>query len=40
MTDTQDDREARAARNQAIFRAINDKMLDLNESFGELVGLF
>ena len=35
-----DDREARAARNQAIFRAINEKMLGLNESFGELVGLF
>jgi hypothetical protein len=40
MAASSDDREARAARNQAIFRAINDKMLGLNESFGEIVGLF
>jgi hypothetical protein len=40
MEASDNDREGRAARNQAIFRAINDKMLVLNESFGELVGLF
>ena len=36
----QDEREARAARNQAIFRAVNEKMAALNESFGELTGTF
>lgn len=36
----QDEREARAARNQAIFRAVNEKMAALNESFGELTGMF
>ena len=35
-----DDREIRAARNQALFRAVNEKMLELNETFGEIVGTF
>ena len=35
-----EEREIRAARNQALFRAVNDKMLELNESFGELIGTF
>lgn len=33
-----DDREVRAARNQALFRAINEKMYELNETFGEILG--
>ena len=33
-----EEREIRAARNQALFRAVNDKILELNETFGELVG--
>jgi hypothetical protein len=35
-----EEREIRAARNQALFRAVNDKMLELNETFGDLVGSF
>lgn len=35
-----DEREIRAARNQALFRAVNDKILELNEVFGEIVGTF
>lgn len=35
-----EDREVRAARNQALFRAVNDKILDLNRTFGELAGTF
>lgn len=35
-----EEREIRAARNQALFRAINEKMLELNETFGEIVGTF
>ena len=38
QTASNDDREIRAARNQALFRAVNEKMLELNEAFGELVG--
>ncbi|MES1248416.1 MAG: hypothetical protein ABUS54_12175 [Actinomycetota bacterium] len=37
---TDADREIRAARNQALFRAVNEKMLELNETFGEIVGTF
>lgn len=35
-----EEREIRAARNQALFRAVNEKMLELNEVFGPLVGTF
>lgn len=35
-----DEGEVRAARNQALFRAVNEKMLELNESFGAVVGTF
>jgi hypothetical protein len=33
-------REARAAVDRALFREINEKLLALNEVFGELVGTF
>jgi hypothetical protein len=33
-----DEREVRAARNQALFRAVNEKILEINESFGALNG--
>lgn len=33
---SQDERELRAARNQAMFRAVNEKLRDLNETFGSL----
>jgi len=34
-----EEREVRAARNQALFRAVNDKILELNEkTSGEFVG--
>ena len=35
-----EEREVRAARNQALFRAVNEKMVGLNEAFGDLVGTF
>ena len=35
-----EERELRAARNQVLFRAVNEKMLELNEAFGEIVGTF
>jgi hypothetical protein len=35
-----EEREIRAARNQALFRAVNDKILELNETFGALAGTF
>ena len=34
MADT--DRQGRAARNQALFREVNDRISELNESFGEI----
>jgi hypothetical protein len=37
---TQEEREVRAARNQAIFRAVNEKLTGLNEAFAEVVGTF
>ena len=40
MSEASDEREIRAARNQALFRAVNEKILELNEAFGELTGLF
>ncbi|HEY7398153.1 MAG TPA: hypothetical protein VH538_07620, partial [Gaiellaceae bacterium] len=33
-----EEREVRAARNQALFRAVNDKIVELNESWGVLAG--
>jgi hypothetical protein len=35
-----DDREVRAARNQALFRAVNEKLRDINEPFAEVTGTF
>jgi|GEM_PF-4479996 len=35
-----DEREVRAARNRAILRAVNEKILELNEAFGALLGTF
>lgn len=34
------EREIRAARNQAMFRAVNEKISELNESFGEITGTY
>ena len=36
----QDEREARAARNQALFRAINEKLTALNDAFESVMGTF
>jgi hypothetical protein len=36
----QDERELRAARNQALFRAINEKLKTLNEAFAEVTNTF
>ena len=33
-----EEREVRAARNQALFRAVNEKIMELNEGFGEIEG--
>lgn len=38
--DDSDGREIRAARNQAMFRAVNEKIAVLNEAFGALTGTF
>jgi len=35
-----EEREARAARNQASFRAVNEKLKALNEAFDSLTGRF
>jgi hypothetical protein len=35
-----EEREVRAARNQALFRAVNEKMAKLNAAFAEAVGTF
>jgi hypothetical protein len=35
-TATHSDREVRAARNQALFRAVNEKLRELNQAFSEL----
>ncbi|MFL5923389.1 MAG: hypothetical protein ACJ743_10430 [Gaiellaceae bacterium] len=40
MSDPQTEREIRAARNQAMFRAVNEKMTELNASFAELTGTY
>ena len=34
------EREVRAARNQALFRSVNEKMRELNEPFADLTGSF
>jgi hypothetical protein len=34
------EREVRAARNQALFRALNERLRELNESFASLTGTF
>jgi hypothetical protein len=34
------EREVRAARNQALFRRVNEKMRELNEPFADLTGSF
>jgi hypothetical protein len=33
---TQRDREVRAARNQAMFRAVNEKLRELNQAFSKI----
>ena len=35
-----DEREIRAARNQSLFRAVNEKIREVNEAFAELSGTF
>ena len=34
------EREVRAARNQALFRAVNEKISELNQTFGEITGTY
>jgi hypothetical protein len=36
----QQEREVRAARNQALFRAVNEKLKELNDSFASLADRF
>jgi hypothetical protein len=35
-TENQRDRELRAARNQSLFRAVNEKLRELNEAFSDV----
>ena len=37
-SDSDHEREVRAARNQSLFRSVNEKMAELNASFGALTG--
>ena len=37
-TDSNEEREVRAARNQALFRAVNEKIMELNDALGEIEG--
>ena len=37
---SQDEREIRAARNQAMFRAVNEKICELNETFAAITNTF
>ena len=37
---TDDEREVRAGRNQAMFRAVNDKIREINETFAVITGTF
>ena len=39
-TSNQDDREIRAARNQALFRAVNEQIKSMNEAYAEVAGTF
>ena len=39
-TDSHQEREVRAARNQSLFRSINEKMRQLNEATASLTGTF
>lgn len=34
-----EEREVRAARNQALFRAVNEKIMELNQALGEMEGI-
>ena len=36
----QDEREMRAARNQALFRAVNEQIKSMNEAYAEIAGTF
>jgi hypothetical protein len=36
----QDEREIRAARNQALFRAVNEQIKSMNEAYAEFTGTF
>jgi hypothetical protein len=38
--DSQTEREVRAARNQSVFRAVNEKLLDLNRAFADATNTF
>ena len=38
--DSLNEREVRAARNQSLFRAVNEKIRDLNEAFSSLTETF
>jgi hypothetical protein len=40
MLDDRDAREIRAAQNQAMFRAINERITELNQAFEEILGTF
>jgi hypothetical protein len=37
---TQDERELRAARNQTLFRAVNEQMKELNQAFASMTERF
>jgi hypothetical protein len=39
-TDSHEEREVRAARNQALFRSVNEKMRQLNEDVASVTGSF
>ena len=39
-SDSHREREVRAARNQSMFRSVNEKMAELNDSFGASTGTY
>jgi 5-bromo-4-chloroindolyl phosphate hydrolysis protein len=39
-TDNQRDRDLRAARNEALFRAVNQKLCELNEAFSDVTDTY
>ena len=39
-SDSQQEREIRAARNQSLFRAVNERMAQLNAAVGSLTGVY